>query len=48
VTKILRTEVLVIGGGPAGSAAGFWLAKHGHDVTIVVRNFRVKRLVVTV
>ncbi|MFM8852730.1 MAG: geranylgeranyl reductase family protein, partial [Acidimicrobiaceae bacterium] len=25
------------GGGPAGSAAGFWLAKHGHDVTIVER-----------
>ncbi|NBY62444.1 MAG: geranylgeranyl reductase family protein, partial [Actinobacteria bacterium] len=28
---------LVIGGGPAGSAAGFWLAKLGHDVTIVER-----------
>ncbi len=29
--------MLVIGGGPAGSAAGFWLAKLGHDVTIVER-----------
>lgn len=37
VTKTLRTEVLVIGGGPAGAAAGFWLAKLGHDVTIVER-----------
>ncbi len=27
----------MVGGGPAGSAAGFWLAKHGHDVTIVER-----------
>ncbi len=31
------TDVLVIGGGPAGAAAGYWLAKHGHDVTIVER-----------
>jgi len=29
------TEVLVVGGGPAGAAAGYWLARHGHDVTIV-------------
>ena len=29
--------MLVIGGGPAGAAAGFWLAKLGHDVTIVER-----------
>ena len=28
-------DVLVIGGGPAGSAAGYWLASHGHSVTIV-------------
>lgn len=27
----------MIGGGPAGAAAGYWLAKHGHDVTIVER-----------
>ncbi len=33
----LDTEVLVIGGGPAGAAAGYWLARHGHDVTIVER-----------
>ncbi|MBA3286460.1 MAG: geranylgeranyl reductase family protein [Acidimicrobiia bacterium] len=31
------TEVLVIGGGPAGAAAGYWLATHGHDVTVVER-----------
>ena len=33
----LDTEVLVVGGGPAGAAAGYWLARHGHDVTIVER-----------
>lgn len=33
----LTTEVLVVGGGPAGAAAGYWLARHGHDVTIVER-----------
>lgn len=33
----LTTEVLIIGGGPAGAAAGYWLAKYGHDVTIVER-----------
>lgn len=30
-------DVLVVGGGPAGAAAGYWLARHGHDVTIVER-----------
>lgn len=30
-----RHDVLVIGGGPAGSAAGYWLAEAGHDVLIV-------------
>lgn len=32
-----RVDVLVIGGGPAGAAAGYWLARHGHDVTVVER-----------
>lgn len=27
--------VLVVGGGPAGSAASYWLARDGHDVTLV-------------
>ena len=31
------TDVLVVGGGPAGAAAGYWLARHGHDVTVVER-----------
>ena len=30
-----ETDVLVIGGGPAGSAAGYWLAKAGKRVTII-------------
>src|SRR5262245_58070486 len=33
----VTTDVLVVGGGPAGAAAGYWLAHHGHDVTIVER-----------
>ena len=33
----LSTDVLVIGGGPAGAAAGYWLAQHGHDVTVIER-----------
>ncbi|MDO8390481.1 MAG: geranylgeranyl reductase family protein [Actinomycetota bacterium] len=36
-TAPATTEVLVIGGGPAGAAAGYWLARAGHDVTIVER-----------
>ncbi len=27
--------MLVVGGGPAGSAAAFWLARSGHEVTLV-------------
>ena len=30
-----ETDVLIIGGGPAGSAAGYWLAKAGKRVTII-------------
>ena len=30
-----RHQVLVIGGGPAGAATGYWLAKAGIDVAIV-------------
>jgi menaquinone-9 beta-reductase len=33
----MRHDVLVVGGGPAGSAAGFWLAKAGHDVCVLER-----------
>ena len=33
----MNTEVLIIGGGPAGAAAGYWLARDGHDVVIVER-----------
>ncbi|MEA2022918.1 MAG: geranylgeranyl reductase family protein [Actinomycetota bacterium] len=28
-------QVLVVGGGPGGAAAAYWLAKHGVDVTMV-------------
>jgi menaquinone-9 beta-reductase len=31
------SEVLVVGGGPAGAAAAYWLAREGHSVTIVER-----------
>ncbi len=31
------TDVLVIGGGPAGASAAYWLARLGHDVTVVER-----------
>ena len=32
-----RHDVLVVGGGPAGAATGFWLAKAGHDVCVLER-----------
>ncbi|MFM7525862.1 MAG: FAD-dependent oxidoreductase, partial [Actinomycetota bacterium] len=32
-----ETDVLVIGGGPAGAAMGYWMAEHGHDVVVVER-----------
>src|SRR5690606_6656874 len=28
-------EILVVGGGPAGSSAAIWLARAGHQVTLV-------------
>ena len=28
-------EVLVVGGGPSGAATAYWLAQHGHAVTVV-------------
>jgi geranylgeranyl reductase family protein len=31
----LHTDVLVVGGGPAGAAVANWLARDGHSVTIV-------------
>ena len=35
VAADITTDVLVVGGGPAGAAAAYWLARHGHDVTVV-------------
>ena len=35
--QTLETDVLVIGGGPAGAATGFWLAQLGHQPIIVER-----------
>jgi geranylgeranyl reductase family protein len=29
------SKIVVVGGGPAGSAASYWLARAGHDVTLV-------------
>ncbi|HEY5860448.1 MAG TPA: FAD-dependent oxidoreductase, partial [Actinomycetota bacterium] len=31
----IETDVLVVGGGPGGAAAGYHLARHGIDVTVV-------------
>lgn len=32
-----RADVLVVGGGPAGAAAAYWLARAGHDVLVAER-----------
>jgi geranylgeranyl reductase family protein len=37
VTAAHRYDVLVVGGGPAGAATAYWLAKAGHDVVAVER-----------
>ena len=34
-SRQLDTEVLVVGGGPAGAAAGYWLATLGRQVTVL-------------
>ncbi|MCU1452416.1 MAG: geranylgeranyl reductase family protein [Acidimicrobiales bacterium] len=36
-TSLERHDVLVVGGGPAGAAASYWLARAGHDVVCVER-----------
>ncbi len=38
VNRHQQTEVVIIGGGPAGSVAGTALSKHGHDVLCVERD----------
>lgn len=35
MTADRRHDVLVVGGGPAGSAAAYWLARAGHDVALL-------------
>jgi geranylgeranyl reductase family protein len=37
VDRARSCDVLVIGGGPSGSAAAYWLASAGHDVVMVER-----------
>jgi menaquinone-9 beta-reductase len=37
VSERVETDVLVVGGGPSGAAAGFWLAEAGHRVLVVER-----------
>jgi geranylgeranyl reductase family protein len=38
VSQNIETDVLVVGGGPGGSAAAYHLARHGVDVTVVDRS----------
>jgi geranylgeranyl reductase family protein len=33
--RVLETDVLVVGAGPGGSAAAYYLARHGIDVTVL-------------
>lgn len=33
--RVIETDLLVVGAGPAGSAAATWAARHGLDVTII-------------
>ena len=35
IADVERTDVLVVGGGPAGAATAHWLAKAGRDVVVV-------------
>jgi geranylgeranyl reductase family protein len=37
MTAAPRHDVLVVGGGPAGAATGYWLARAGRDVCVVER-----------
>jgi geranylgeranyl reductase family protein len=34
----LSPDVLVVGGGPAGAAAAFWLSRHGHEVLLAEKS----------
>lgn len=44
----ISTEVLVVGGGPAGAAAGYWLSQLGHDCIVLEKSrTRGKKLAVT-
>ncbi len=36
-SETLRTEVLVVGGGPSGASAAYWLAMRGYQVTLLDR-----------
>ncbi|MEA2521403.1 MAG: menaquinone-9 beta-reductase, partial [Actinomycetota bacterium] len=38
MSQNIETDVLVVGGGPGGSAAAYHLARHGVDVTVVDRS----------